>query len=104
MIEADKDVAKILYNLGASMIEDDKSDLGWVTYSNRRLHHYGGRHAPNHANPFHHWMAGTALCLISQAMALVSTAREAQEVYEEIQAAISDEESPESGPVVTKSL
>ena len=28
MVEVDKDVAKILYNLGESMIHDDRVDLG----------------------------------------------------------------------------
>ena len=102
-MEVDKDVAKILYNLGESMIHDDKADIGWTTYSNRRLHYYGGRPAPSHTSPVHHWMAGTALCLIAQAMALVSTAQEASEVYQEIQQAITDEQAPESAFVEERS-
>lgn len=89
-MDFDKDMAKILYNLGESMIHDDRGDLGWVTYRNRRLHTYGGRPAPNHSNPMHHWMAGTLLCLTAQAMALVSTAQEAQAVYQDIQAELSE--------------
>ena len=88
---ADKDVSKILYNLGKSMIEDDKSDLGWVTYRNRRLHRYHGRAAPDHSSPVHHWMAGTLLCLIAQGLALVQTANDAREVYQEIQNSIAQE-------------
>lgn len=101
-LHADKDVSKILYNLGKSMIEDDKSDLGWVTYKNRRLHRYHGRAAPDHASPVHHWMAGTLLCLIAQGLALVQTATEAQEVYQSIQSALA-EEAPESGAAGAKS-
>jgi len=90
---ADKDVAKILYNVGESMIKDDKNDLAWTTYSNRRLHHYGGHRAPNHSSPFHHWQVGTALCFLSQFLALASTAIEAQQTYEEMQQVINEEES-----------
>jgi hypothetical protein len=85
----DKDMAKILYNLGESMIYDDRGDLGWVTYRNRRLHQYGGKPAPNHSSPVHHWMAGTALCLMAQAMALVATAQEAKAVYDDIELELS---------------
>lgn len=92
-MEADKDIAKILYNLGESMIHDDRGDLGWVTYRNRKTHHYGGHLAPNHSSPFHHWQAGTLLCLVAQAMALISTAQEAQTVLQEIQAALVSEQS-----------
>ena len=99
---ADKDVAKILYNLGASMIHDDRGDLGWTTYHGRRLHHYGGRRAENHVQPLHHWMAGTALCLIAQAMALVSTAQEARDVVDQIERELS-ESAPESDVVVKQS-
>lgn len=91
-MHADKDVSKILYNLGASMIADDKSDLGWTTYRNRRLHHYQGRAAPHHESPVHHWMAGTALCLIAQMMALAQTANDARQVFEDIQASQADEQ------------
>lgn len=95
---ADRDVAKILYNLGASMIHDDRGDLGWTTYHGRRLHQYGGRHAPNHSTPLHHWMAGTALCLVAQAMALVATAQEAQDVVAQIESVL-NESDPVSASV-----
>lgn len=88
----DKDVSKILYNLGESMIHDDRGDLGWTTYRNRRLHRYQGRAAPHHASPLHHWIWGTGLCLVAQMMALAQTANEAREVYEDIQAAQAAEE------------
>ena len=89
---ADRDVAKILYNLGHSMIQDDRGDLGWTTYHGRRMHHYGGRHAPHHSQPLHHWMAGTVLCLVAQAMALVSTAQDAQDVVAQIESELSQSE------------
>lgn len=93
---ADKDIAKILYNLGASMIKDDASDLGWTTYKNRRLHHYAGRHAPNHSQPVHHWQVGTLMCIASQLMALASTAIDAQNTYAEIQAQLNEGEENDS--------
>ena len=92
----DKDMAKIIYNLGEAMIQDDRGDLGWVTYHGRRLHHYGGKSAPNHSSPVHHWMAGTALCLIAQLMALAQTAQEAHQIYQEIQNELSE---PDLGSV-----
>jgi len=92
-MEVDRDIAKILYNLGESMIHDDKSDLGWTTYRNRKTHHYGGHLAPNHSSPFHHWQVGTLLCLTALGMGLMKTAQEAQEVYREIQDAMSAEPS-----------
>lgn len=96
MVEVDKDVAKILYNLGESMIHDDRGDLGYVTYRNRKLHHYGGKLAPDHPSPVHHWMLGTLLCLTAQGLALVKTAQEAQEVYQDIAAATTDEPSQQA--------
>ena len=96
MVEFDKDVAKILYNLGESMIHDDRGDLGYVTYRNRKLHHYGGKPAPDHPSPVHHWMLGTLLCLTAQGLALVKTAQEAQEVYQDIQSATAESSTDET--------
>ena len=89
----DKDAARILYDVGASMIEDDKSDLGWTTYSQRRLHHYHGHRATEHSTPFHHWQLGTLLCLTAQFLALAQTAQEAHDVFQEMQSELSQESS-----------
>lgn len=58
------------FNLfGESLIKDDKADLGYLTYRNRKRHTYHGKKAPNHPSPLHHYMAGTALCLTSYLLA-----------------------------------
>jgi hypothetical protein len=79
----DKDFAKAIYNLGHLLIHDDKGDLGFTTYHGRSSHTYHGKKAPDHPSPVHHWMAGTALVMISQIMALAATAQEAASVYSE---------------------
>lgn len=79
MINFDPNLAKAIYNLGHTLIQDDKADLGWVTYRNRHNHTYHGKKAPHHPSPFHHWQAGTLLCMIGQMMALGALA---QDVYD----------------------
>jgi hypothetical protein len=75
----DENLAKTIYNLGSSLIQDDKGDIGWITYRNRNNHVYHGKVAPNHPSPFHHWQIGTILCMLGQAMALGAMA---QDVYD----------------------
>ena len=79
MINLDPSLAKAIYNLGHSLIQDDKGDIGWITYRGRQNHTYHGKVAPDHPSPFHHWQIGTILCMLGQAMALGSLA---QDVYD----------------------
>ena len=102
-INVDKDLAKILWNTSHAMIKDDKGDLGWITYRNRRLHHYQGHVAPHHPEPLHHYMFGTALCFLAQFAALISAAQEANLVYQDIQSALLSEEEFESVSAVVQS-
>jgi hypothetical protein len=75
----DANLAKAIYNLGHTLIQDDKADLGWITYRNRNNHFYHGKQAPHHPSPFHHWQLGTVLCMIGQAMALGALASDLTE-------------------------
>lgn len=57
---------------GESLIRDDKGDLGYLNYRNRRRHTYHGKKSPDHPSPVHHWQAGTALCLTSYLLAPIA--------------------------------
>jgi hypothetical protein len=70
VVFVDKDLARAIYDLGHTLIQDDKADLGYTTYRNRTNHRYHGKLAPHHPSPFHHWQAGTLLCLVGQLMSL----------------------------------
>lgn len=63
------DLIEALSIFGESLIKDDKADLGYFTYRNRRRHKYRGKPAPHHPSPFHHYHAGTLLCLTSYLLA-----------------------------------
>lgn len=59
---------------GESLIRDDKGDLGYLTYRNRRRHRYHGKLAPDHPSPVHHWQLGTLLILLSDFLAPMAMA------------------------------
>lgn len=79
MINFNADLAKVIYNLGHTMILDDKADLGWVTYRGRHNHTYHGKKAPDHPSPFHHYMIGSVLCMLAQAMSIGALANDLTE-------------------------
>ncbi len=79
MINLDPSLAKAIYNLGHSLIQDDKGDIGWITYRGRQNHVYHGKKAPDHPGVLHHWMAGTVLCMIAQAMSIGALANDLTE-------------------------
>ena len=61
------------FNLfGESLIKDDKGDLGYLTYRNRKRHTYHGKKSPHHPSPWHHYQIGTALCLTSYLLAPIA--------------------------------
>lgn len=75
----DADLAKAIYNLGHTLIQDDKADLGYLSYRNRTNHVYHGKVAPHHPSPLHHWQVGTLLCMLAQFMSIGALA---QDVYD----------------------
>lgn len=75
----DENIAKVIYNLGHTLIQDDKADLGWLSYRNRPNHVYHGKRSPSHPSNFHHWQIGTVLCMLGQMMAIGALA---QDVYD----------------------
>lgn len=79
MINFDPNLAKAIYNLGHSLIQDDKGDLGWMSYRNRNTHTYHGKVAPHHPSPLHHWQAGTLLCMLAQFMSIGALASDLTE-------------------------
>jgi hypothetical protein len=73
------DLFEALSIFGESLIKDDKADLGYFTYRNRRGHKYRGKAAPNHPSPWHHYQIGSLLCLTSYLLgplALISDLKE----------------------------
>lgn len=72
-----------LYALGEALIYDDRHDLGYFSYTNRNNHYYNGKRAPNHRSPFHHWMLGAALIVLSQIGGLITLTREDDEEYQD---------------------
>lgn len=81
MINITYDQAKLLYETGLALVKDDASDIGWLTYKNRRLHRYHGKKAPDHESPFHHWQIGTILMLIGQFGGALAMAQEAHQAF-----------------------
>lgn len=69
---------------GETLIRDDKHDLGYLNYRNRRRHKYHGRHAPDHPSPLHHWQAGSALLLSSYLLAPIAMAVDMKDELSEI--------------------
>lgn len=57
---------------GEQLIRDDKGDLGYFDYRNRRRHKYHGRYSPNHPSPVHHYQAGTVISLVSYMLAPIA--------------------------------
>ena len=82
-MESDDTISKIMYDIGATMIYDDRADLGYFSYKNRRNHKYNGKYSPDHASPFHHWQIGLIMMLGAQFLQLNQLANEAREVAEE---------------------
>jgi hypothetical protein len=70
--------------LGETLIIDDKGDLGYLNYRNRRRHKYHGRVAPHHPSPLHHWQAGTLISLLSYCLAPVAMAIDMKEELSDI--------------------
>lgn len=64
-----------LYALGEALIYDDRHDLGYFSYTNRKNHYYNGKPAPNHRSIFHHWQLGAILIVLSQIGGLAALAR-----------------------------
>jgi hypothetical protein len=79
VINFDPNLAKAIYNLGHSLIQDDKADIGWMTYRNRHNHIYHGKKSPDHLSPFHHYQVGSLLCMLAQFMSIGALA---QDVYD----------------------
>ena len=77
------DAARLLYNLSEAMIYDDRHDIGWFTYKNRKNHKYHGKPAPDHESGFHHWQWGGIGIAISEIMGLLATLGEAQKALKE---------------------
>ena len=46
------DMARLFYEASEALVLDDKHDLGYFTYKNRKSHKYHGRLAPNHESPY----------------------------------------------------
>lgn len=70
------------FNLfGESLIKDDKADLGYLNYRNRKRHKYRGRHAPHHPSPWHHYQVGSLLVLGSYLLAPIAMALDIKEEF-----------------------
>lgn len=78
------EIAKAMYNLGSCMIWDDKGDLGYTTYYNRRSHKYHGKTAPHHPSPIHHYQLGSLLVILSQLFALGGLANDLKGVANDL--------------------
>ena len=73
------DAARLLYDISEAAILDDRHDLGWFTYKNRKNHKYHGKVAKDHPDPFHHWQWGGLGIAIAEVMGLLATLNEAQQ-------------------------
>ena len=62
-------VAKFVDKLGEFLIADDKHDLGYYAYKNRKNHYYHGIKSPNHPSMMHHWQVGGIMMFGAQMMA-----------------------------------
>src|ERR1051326_2247311 len=58
MLEVTMPIARFVDKLGEFLIADDKHDIGYYSYKNRKNHTYHGRKAPNHPSVMHHWQVG----------------------------------------------
>lgn len=85
MLRADDTLTNLMYTLGENLIKDDRGDLGYFNYSGRSSHIYHGHRSPNHPSPFHHYQAGTILCVLAQFLRLTNVASEAQSAVAEFQ-------------------
>lgn len=85
VIKADDTLTNLMYTLGENLIKDDRGDLGYGSYRNRSSHIYHGVRSPHHPSPFHHYQAGTILCLLAQFLRVTNVAAEAQEAAAEFE-------------------
>ncbi len=76
-------MSRMLWDLGEMMIEDDKHDIGYFAYRNRKYHTYHGRRAPNHPLPFHHWQIGGIFCIVGKLAAMIELAKETEADFSE---------------------
>lgn len=74
---------EILYNLGETLLYDDRQDIGFFTYRKRQNHYYNGKKSEDHPSALHHWQLGALLVLFSEIAGLVAIAREMQKPPEE---------------------
>ena len=70
--------------LSETLIKDDKGDLGYLQYRNRRRHRYHGKISPHHPSPVHHYQIGTVIGLISYALAPIAMAIDLKEELQDI--------------------
>jgi hypothetical protein len=67
---------EIIYNLGETLLYDDRGDIGFFTYRKRKNHYYNGKKSEDHPSPVHHWQLGALLVLFSEIAGLLAIARE----------------------------
>ena len=72
------DQAQQIYNLGKTLVEDDKNDLGYLKYYNRP-HEYHGEIHRDHPSMWHHWIPGIFIMTIGQVLGVYAQFREIQE-------------------------
>lgn len=77
------DTASLLYEFSEALIKDDKHDIGYFTYRNRKSHKYHGKPAPNHPSPIHHWQIGGLGIALSLVMGLLHDLQEMQKVMQQ---------------------
>ena len=73
------DLIEALSIFGESLIKDDRADLGYFTYKNRRRHRYRGKVSPDHPSPWHHYQIGSLLCLTSYILAPLAMVADIQD-------------------------
>ena len=74
---------ELIYNLGETLLYDDRQDIGFFTYRKRKNHYYNGKKSEDHPSPVHHWQLGALLVLFSEIAGLVAIAREMQKPPQE---------------------
>ena len=77
------DAARMLYNISEAAIFDDKHDIGYFAYKNRKNHKYHGKKAPDHPESFHHWQWGGLGIAAATIMYLIATLNETQKALKE---------------------
>ena len=91
-----------MYDVGKALLVDDKMDIGYTIYYNRKGHLYHGRRSPHHPSALHHWQLAIPMILGSQILALIAKAKEVYTAFQEVDGIFEEDEIDRENAIPVK--